>query len=152
MKNYIKNMELAIFLLLLVLIPSLKLLNFNIGLVAIPITLYITGISAMIIVSIIEPICNEEHRFTTYNIATTYIKNLEEIYRGFKVIERKEVVKSCDGRIIKKQRRKFGIATTRSADRAFRRAGLKSMDIDDAKADLALIGAKDLLAIASRSD
>lgn len=80
---------------------------------------------------------------------TTEITNNIEVYKGFKVIEREEITKDNRDRIIKKDRRRFGISTTRSADRAFRRAGLSAIDIDSAKAELALVSAKDILTIGS---
>lgn len=70
MKNYVKNMELAIFLMLLVLVPSLKLLKFGMGFMAIPIILFIIGIIAMIVVSVSDADEYDDCPFGTYNVAT----------------------------------------------------------------------------------
>lgn len=98
-----------------------------------------------------EKVFEDLRNFTRMNDdgTTTEVVNNVEIYKGFKVIERDEITKNAHGMIIKREHRRFGVSTSRSADRAFRRAGLQPVDIESAQADLALIGAKDVLGIGS---
>lgn len=90
----------------------------------------------------------KNYTVTNEDGTVTEVINNDIVYKGFRVIERVETTRDATGKVIKKSSRKLGISTTRSADRAFRRAGLNPLSKEAAIAELTLAGARNLLELA----